>query len=420
MKWLFGVSIIFFVSLLVLPGARAQDVTSTLGNDTTATFEVVDSSANEILVLEAKDQASEGPNIIGGHNDNAVTSGAYAATISGGGVSSYANQVTDDFGSVGGGYDNTAGNNAGTTSDAQSATISGGRGNTASDNGATIGGGIYNTASGADSTIAGGYAQVAGSGYTTIAGGYGNTAAGVYATTSGGVYNLASALSSTVAGGNSNTARGNYAAIAGGYWNMAGGLYSFAAGRNANADQDNCFIWNDSSTQRSCTATNQVIFYYGGSGNNCHIEGSASGWTCTSDENRKENFLLVDGVETLERLSSMPVLEYNMKGADPSVRRVGPVSQDFYAAFELGDDDRGINAMDAIGVTMASVQGLHEMVRTQQEEIAALRSRLCELEETNKALTTQNALFEIEYERISALESRIGRLEESAVGSALK
>ena len=49
------------------------------------------------------------PNVIGGYSGNTVTGGKVGATIGGGGSSSWINSVTDSYGTVGGGGDNTAG-----------------------------------------------------------------------------------------------------------------------------------------------------------------------------------------------------------------------------------------------------------------------------------------------------------------------
>jgi hypothetical protein len=71
---------------------------------------------------------------------NTITTGVTGATIAGGGSPSYPNSVTDDWGTVGGGYGNVAGNSTGTTSDALFATVAGGSSNTASGWTATVAG----------------------------------------------------------------------------------------------------------------------------------------------------------------------------------------------------------------------------------------------------------------------------------------
>jgi len=100
------------------------------------------------------EQSATSPSIIGGADGNTVTSGAVGAVVSGGGASSFFQTVTDDYGTIGGGRGNTAGNNSGTTSDALGATVGGGEGNIATGTYATIPGGLSNSA-GAFSMAAG-------------------------------------------------------------------------------------------------------------------------------------------------------------------------------------------------------------------------------------------------------------------------
>ena len=53
-----------------------------------------------------------GCNQVGGYSGNEVTSGLVGATISGGGDQSLRNRIVGDFGTGGGGQDNTAGGRA--------------------------------------------------------------------------------------------------------------------------------------------------------------------------------------------------------------------------------------------------------------------------------------------------------------------
>jgi hypothetical protein len=49
------------------------------------------------------------------------------------------------------------------------------------------------------------------------------------------------------------------------------------------------------------------------------------------------------------------------------------VAEDFQAAFGVGADDKSIGTVDADGVALAAIQGLHEVVEAQQAEITELR-----------------------------------------------
>ena len=109
---------------------------------------------------------SGSPNVIAGKSTNSVTSGVVGATIGGGG--SAPNEVTDDYGTVGGGTGNQAGDGSGSTSNQNYATVSGGTSNIASGDRSTVGGGLANTASEIASTVGGGDQNAATDVYATV------------------------------------------------------------------------------------------------------------------------------------------------------------------------------------------------------------------------------------------------------------
>ena len=110
-----------------------------------------------------------------------------------------------------------------------------------------------------------------------------------------------------------------------------------------------------------------------------------------SDRNLKDNFAAVDGRVVLARLAGIPILAWNYKADSAAVRHMGPMAQDFYAAFGLGDTDRAIFSVDAQGVLFAAVQALYEMALEKDAEIAALQQQVADLSA-----------------RLAALEKRLG------------
>ena len=51
---------------------------------------------------------------------------------------------------------------------------------------------------------------------------------------------------------------------------------------------------------------------------------------------------------------------------------MGPMAQDFKAAFGLGDTDRAYHAIDAHGVTIAAIQALYDISLEQSRKIERL------------------------------------------------
>lgn len=157
------------------------------------------------------------PNIIAGHPENWVASEVHGAVICGGGVGFDSNRVTDNYGTVGGGRGNQAGDGEGTILDQALATVGGGESNLASGLRSTVSGGAYNKASGPQSAVSGGYFNAATGLSAAVGGGEYNTANGSYSAIGGGVSNAATGSVSTVGGGYFNTASHNLSTIPGGY-----------------------------------------------------------------------------------------------------------------------------------------------------------------------------------------------------------
>lgn len=97
-----------------------------------------------------------------------------------------------------------------------------------------------------------------------------------------------------------------------------------------------------------------------------------------SDRNLKENFAPVSPRDVLEKVVGLAISRWNFKG-DSAAPHVGPMAQDFHAAFSLGTDERHIATVDADGIALAAIQGLNEKVELQRAENAELKRELAEL-----------------------------------------
>ncbi len=356
---------------------------------------------------------------IGGGEYNRIEGGSgmptpYSSTIGGGRF----NQITcSELCAIGGGYQNhietnvscgTIGGGFVNLATNAYATIGGGSNNIAGGIAATVGGGLGNVAIGDASFVGGGASNWTYDVYATIGGGQQNFASYPYATIGGGSQNVANNSYSTVGGGSDNRASGAYATVPGGVGNRADGQWSFAAGHRAKTTSAGCFVWGDSSSpdiwangsdQFVARATGGFWFVTAVDGNGvptcqAYLGHCSPSWTITSDRNQKENFKPVDHRAVLEKLARMPVTEWTMKGEKPGIRHIGPVAQDFHAAFGLGgDDDRRIVSSDETGVALAAIQGLNrkleDQLKRQEAENAELRQRLTRLEQLLDALAQQ-------------------------------
>ncbi|MEM7035318.1 MAG: tail fiber domain-containing protein [Chloroflexota bacterium] len=112
----------------------------------------------------------------------------------------------------------------------------------------------------------------------------------------------------------------------------------------------------------------------------------AGALTENSDVSAKENFIPVDGEDVLAKVAEIPISTWNFKDNGPSIRHLGPMAQDFYAAFGLGKDDKHIATLDTSGVALASIQALLQRVEDQNAHISQLEAQNAELENRLESL----------------------------------
>jgi len=114
----------------------------------------------------------------------------------------------------------------------------------------------------------------------------------------------------------------------------------------------------------------------------------------TSDRNRKENFQPVDAGEVLAKVAALSLTRWNYK-EDSRSTHIGPMAQDFHAAFGVGPDDKHIATVDADGVALAAIQGLNkkleEKLQQQETEIATLKQAVRELQSLLKTGSAQES-----------------------------
>jgi hypothetical protein len=110
----------------------------------------------------------------------------------------------------------------------------------------------------------------------------------------------------------------------------------------------------------------------------------------SSDRAAKANIAAVDPRQVLERLVAIPIESWSYLSDDASIRHIGPMAQDFAAAFGVGQDDKHIATVDADGVALVAIQGLHQVIQEKDARLAALER--------------QNAALEA---RLAAIEQRL-------------
>ena len=356
----------------------------------------------------------------GGQGDNPNVAAGQFSVVGGGS----GNQGCDSWSSIAGGYDNAVSGSGedgfigageynvvtGSENDSDSVVV-GGSGNQVSNSDSAIVGGQSNTVSIDNGFLGGGINNIVSGEYGAIAGGLHNTVSGEGAYIAAGGYNTASGEGALVDGGFNSTANGNFATIPGGYANSAGGTYSFAAGARASAAQTGTFVWSDGSDgdtiltserayQFVARASGGVTFWTNAASTVGAALAPGSGtWASASDRNLKTDVAQLDDAAVLAKVAALPIERWSYK-SERGVRHVGPMAQDFYAAFGVGEDDKHITSIDEDGVALAAIKALHA-------ENGALHTRVSVLDAENAQLRAASAS---QSAKITAIQAQLQRL----------
>jgi hypothetical protein len=112
-----------------------------------------------------------------------------------------------------------------------------------------------------------------------------------------------------------------------------------------------------------------------------------------SDRDIKTDFDPIKPDDILTRVAQLPISSWRYNNENAAIRHVGPMAQDFTAAFGLGDSDKYIGFVDEGGIALAAIQGLNQKLHARDAEIqklketnALLEQRLEHLEQANRTL----------------------------------
>jgi hypothetical protein len=129
-------------------------------------------------------------------------------------------------------------------------------------------------------------------------------------------------------------------------------------------------------------------------------------WTNASSRALKTAFEAIDASDILGRVLALQLTRWQYRDSPAEGAHLGPVAEDFYAAFGLGADGRAISTVDASGVALAAIQGLNAKLEAQRD---VLHERVEMLDAARDAevaaLRGENAALRA---RLEAIEARLG------------
>ena len=114
-----------------------------------------------------------------------------------------------------------------------------------------------------------------------------------------------------------------------------------------------------------------------------------AGLTNPSSRTLKNQFVTLDASTILAKLSELDIQQWTYK-TRPDEKHVGPVAEDFYEAFGLGQGDKNISTIDADGIMMLAIQGLNNKLIEENRE---LREGNDELKNEVEEMRRMNAII---------------------------
>lgn len=161
--------------------------------------------------------------------------------------------------------------------------------------------------------------------------------------------------------------------------NNVSGSHNVAIGYRAGSANGTTDI--DSTLYIDVMSTNEPLIYGQFNKRIVRINGSfeaMGGVSNSSDINRKEAILPIDELEILEKVSELELSEWSYKDAS-DIRHLGPMAQDFYEQFGLGESEKTIGTLDADGVALASIQALYQLWQDEKKRNDRLEKKVDEL-----------------------------------------
>jgi hypothetical protein len=105
----------------------------------------------------------------------------------------------------------------------------------------------------------------------------------------------------------------------------------------------------------------------------------AGALTQNSNRDAKTNIIDVNPETILSKVADLPISTWTYKADESKATHLGPMAQDFAAAFGLGQDNLHIAPADMAGVSLAAVQALNKQVSQKDAEIAKLQEQNAEM-----------------------------------------
>lgn len=102
--------------------------------------------------------------------------------------------------------------------------------------------------------------------------------------------------------------------------------------------------------------------------NNAYVSTGGT-WTNGSSRDFKENIDSVNTDDILSKINQLDISEWNYINEGTSVKHIGPIAEDFYSIFGVGNDNKHISTIDPAGVALAGIKALSKQVEDLKSQI---------------------------------------------------
>jgi len=205
-----------------------------------------------------------------------------------------------------------------------------------------------------------------------------------------------SSLSTAFTLGQYNKASGAVSFAIGSFCSAAGNYSSVMGYYGSSGTRVGGFLYADASSSAVTTATVHFQFLVRASGGTVFYTDSlntmgvtlfagSGSWASVSDRNKKENFESVNLEDVLTKIESLKIKSWNYKSESNHLRHIGPMAQDFYKLFGVGESNLTIATIDMDGIILSGIKALDDRINYLQrlKEIDGLTKRLVDLNDTD-------------------------------------
>ncbi len=165
--------------------------------------------------------------------------------------------------------------------------------------------------------------------------------------------------------------------------NGSGNLIQAVA--NSSSNSSTAMVIRTSGTGRVCEFTNlnsgnvQTLMYLESAGSgkyidatgNAYLSSGGTNWVNSSNRDLKTNITEINPSDILEKIGQLPISRWSYK-YEQSVTHIGPMAQDFYSLFQVGNDNKSISTIDPSGIALVAIKELIKQNEELKKRIEAL------------------------------------------------